>query len=47
MGFKNSELTAHTTLLQQAARAVLVEASIVMSEGSIAEDTSSYNPPLH
>ena len=47
MGFENSELPAHTTLLQQAARTVLVEASTVMSEGSVAEDTSSYNPSLH
>ena len=47
VGFENSELTAHTMLLQQAARAVLVEASTVMSEGSIVEDTSGYNPSLH
>ena len=45
--FENRELTAHTTQLQQAARAVLVQASTVISEGSIIEDTSGYNPSLH
>ena len=47
MGFEKSESTAHTMLLQQAARAVLVEAITVMSEESIVENTSSYDPSLH